>query len=179
MRDIEDLSAGEVASMLGITPNAMKVRGHRIRQALGTLLRRRFKSAGIHLEVSTRASRNPLQSSSTSGNRREHQNTSRSAGRGTLRPIGFTCSPTHQTAPTPRRCNGRAALPFFGAGASRSPRGLVSTRAESLRMRRSSGPRPSRAQCGCGCTCPPGTRFNVPTSSPLASSSRFIHAEWS
>ena len=43
MRDIEDLSNAEVASMLGVTPNAVKIRLHRARQALATLLRREFK----------------------------------------------------------------------------------------------------------------------------------------
>jgi len=44
MRDTEDLSTAEVASLLGITPNAVKIRLHRARQALLTLLRREFKS---------------------------------------------------------------------------------------------------------------------------------------
>ena len=43
MRDIEDLSNAEVASLLGVTPNAVKIRLHRARQALATLLRREFK----------------------------------------------------------------------------------------------------------------------------------------
>ena len=38
LRDIEDLDTAEVASMLGVTPNAVKVRLHRARQALITLL---------------------------------------------------------------------------------------------------------------------------------------------
>ena len=42
MRDVEDLSTVEVASMLGVTPNAVKIRLHRARQALATLLRREF-----------------------------------------------------------------------------------------------------------------------------------------
>jgi len=42
MRDIEDVSTAEVAAMLGITSNAVKIRLHRARQALGTLLRREF-----------------------------------------------------------------------------------------------------------------------------------------
>lgn len=42
MRDIEDVSTGEVAALLGITPNAVKIRLHRARQALATLLRREF-----------------------------------------------------------------------------------------------------------------------------------------
>jgi RNA polymerase sigma-70 factor, ECF subfamily len=44
MRDIEDISTGEVATMLGVTPNAVKIRLHRARQALTTLLRKRFKT---------------------------------------------------------------------------------------------------------------------------------------
>jgi RNA polymerase sigma-70 factor, ECF subfamily len=46
MRDIEDVSTSEVASLLGITPNAVKIRLHRARQALATLLRREFRAAG-------------------------------------------------------------------------------------------------------------------------------------
>jgi RNA polymerase sigma-70 factor, ECF subfamily len=42
MRDIEELSTQEVAAMLDITPAAVKVRLHRARQALFTLLRRRM-----------------------------------------------------------------------------------------------------------------------------------------
>lgn len=38
LRDIEELSTGETAEMLGITPNAVKIRLHRARQALRTLL---------------------------------------------------------------------------------------------------------------------------------------------
>ena len=40
MRDIEEMSTEEVAAALGITPNAVKVRLHRARQALRTLLDR-------------------------------------------------------------------------------------------------------------------------------------------
>jgi RNA polymerase sigma-70 factor (ECF subfamily) len=46
MRDIEDVSTDELAALLGITPNAVKIRLHRARQALGTLLRREFKNQG-------------------------------------------------------------------------------------------------------------------------------------
>ena len=42
MRDIEDISTAEAAPMLGVTPNAVKIRLHRARQALTTLLRREF-----------------------------------------------------------------------------------------------------------------------------------------
>jgi RNA polymerase sigma-70 factor, ECF subfamily len=42
MRDVEDVSTPEVAQMLGVTPNAVKIRLHRARQALATLLRRRM-----------------------------------------------------------------------------------------------------------------------------------------
>lgn len=38
MRDIEDLDMDEMAELLGITPNAVKIRVHRARQALRTLL---------------------------------------------------------------------------------------------------------------------------------------------
>ena len=38
LRDIEELSSGEAAETLGVTPNAVKVRLHRARQALRTLL---------------------------------------------------------------------------------------------------------------------------------------------
>lgn len=38
LRDIEEMDTGEVAALLGITPNAVKARLHRARQALGTLL---------------------------------------------------------------------------------------------------------------------------------------------
>jgi RNA polymerase sigma-70 factor (ECF subfamily) len=42
MRDIEELSTDEAAGLLAITPTAVKVRLHRARQALSTLLRREF-----------------------------------------------------------------------------------------------------------------------------------------
>jgi RNA polymerase sigma-70 factor (ECF subfamily) len=40
LRDLEDLDTGETAAALGISPNAVKVRLHRARQALLTLLQR-------------------------------------------------------------------------------------------------------------------------------------------
>jgi RNA polymerase sigma-70 factor, ECF subfamily len=40
LRDIEELDTEEVASVLGVTPNAVKTRLHRARQALRTLLER-------------------------------------------------------------------------------------------------------------------------------------------
>lgn len=40
LRDIEELSTEDVATLLNATPNAVKVRLHRARQALSTLLRR-------------------------------------------------------------------------------------------------------------------------------------------
>jgi RNA polymerase sigma-70 factor (ECF subfamily) len=43
MRDIEDLDTADVAAMLGITPNAVKIRLHRARQALRTLLAPHFR----------------------------------------------------------------------------------------------------------------------------------------
>jgi RNA polymerase sigma-70 factor (ECF subfamily) len=45
LRDIEELSTEEAARMLAITPTAVKVRLHRARQALSTLLRREFGPA--------------------------------------------------------------------------------------------------------------------------------------
>jgi RNA polymerase sigma-70 factor (ECF subfamily) len=42
LRDVEELSTQEVAQMLSTTPTAVKVRLHRARQALSTLLRRDF-----------------------------------------------------------------------------------------------------------------------------------------
>jgi len=45
LRDIEELSTQEVAEMLGMTPTAVKVRLHRARQALSTLLRKQYASA--------------------------------------------------------------------------------------------------------------------------------------
>src|SRR5207247_10698363 len=42
LRDIEELTTQEVADALGLTPAAVKVRLHRARQALSTLLRRTF-----------------------------------------------------------------------------------------------------------------------------------------
>jgi RNA polymerase sigma-70 factor (ECF subfamily) len=47
MRDIEDVSTSEVAAQLGITANAVKIRLHRARQALATLLRREFRAAAV------------------------------------------------------------------------------------------------------------------------------------
>jgi len=45
LRDIDELSTDEAARLLGITPTATKVRLHRARQALSTLLRREFAPA--------------------------------------------------------------------------------------------------------------------------------------
>jgi RNA polymerase sigma-70 factor (ECF subfamily) len=45
LRDIEERSTEEVAGMLAVTPTAVKVRLHRARQALSTLLRREFAPA--------------------------------------------------------------------------------------------------------------------------------------
>jgi RNA polymerase sigma-70 factor, ECF subfamily len=42
LRDIEERSTQEAADILGITPTAVKVRLHRARQALSTLLRRQY-----------------------------------------------------------------------------------------------------------------------------------------
>jgi len=43
LRDIEELDTAEVAEMLGVTPNAVKIRLHRARQALRTLLDPRIR----------------------------------------------------------------------------------------------------------------------------------------
>lgn len=45
LRDIEELDAAEAAKMLGITTNLLKVRLHRARQALRTLLERELGGA--------------------------------------------------------------------------------------------------------------------------------------
>jgi RNA polymerase sigma-70 factor (ECF subfamily) len=45
LRDIEELDTDEAASMLGVTPNAVKTRLHRARQALRTLLERELLEA--------------------------------------------------------------------------------------------------------------------------------------
>jgi RNA polymerase sigma-70 factor (ECF subfamily) len=42
LRDIEELDTDETAAMLGVSPNAVKTRLHRARQALRTLLERRL-----------------------------------------------------------------------------------------------------------------------------------------
>jgi RNA polymerase sigma-70 factor, ECF subfamily len=42
MRDLEEMSNAEVAEMLGVSTNVIKVRLHRARQALRTLLEREF-----------------------------------------------------------------------------------------------------------------------------------------
>ena len=47
LRDIEELSTQEVAATLGMTPTAVKVRLHRARQALSTLLRREFARPAV------------------------------------------------------------------------------------------------------------------------------------
>lgn len=44
LRDIEERDTDEVASLLGVTPNAVKIRLHRARQALRTLLDPHFRS---------------------------------------------------------------------------------------------------------------------------------------
>ena len=47
LRDIEELSTEDVATLLAATPNAVKVRLHRARQALSTLLRREFAAGAV------------------------------------------------------------------------------------------------------------------------------------
>jgi RNA polymerase sigma-70 factor, ECF subfamily len=60
LRDIEELDTAEVAAMLGVTPNAVKVRLHRARQALVTELEPVFgaadsRPAGVGAGASARA----------------------------------------------------------------------------------------------------------------------------
>jgi len=43
LRDIEELDTGETAELLGVSPNAVKIRLHRARQALRTLLDPHFR----------------------------------------------------------------------------------------------------------------------------------------
>jgi RNA polymerase sigma-70 factor (ECF subfamily) len=45
LRDIEEMDTPEVAAMMGLTPNAVKIRVHRARQALRTLLDPHFREA--------------------------------------------------------------------------------------------------------------------------------------
>src|SRR5688572_22511196 len=47
MRDIEEQSTEDVARHLALTPNAVKVRLHRARQALSTLLRRELTTEAV------------------------------------------------------------------------------------------------------------------------------------
>jgi RNA polymerase sigma-70 factor (ECF subfamily) len=47
LRDIEELSTQDVAAQLGLTMTAVKVRLHRARQALSTLLRREYARASL------------------------------------------------------------------------------------------------------------------------------------
>jgi RNA polymerase sigma-70 factor (ECF subfamily) len=44
LRDLEELDTGEVAGLLGVTPNAVKIRLHRARQALRELLDVEFRA---------------------------------------------------------------------------------------------------------------------------------------
>ncbi len=74
MRDIEDIATGEVAAMLGITPNAVKIRLHRARQALTTLLRRRFAELGDVAAAGVASRREETARRVVSSNRREDRN---------------------------------------------------------------------------------------------------------
>jgi RNA polymerase sigma-70 factor (ECF subfamily) len=47
LRDIEEMSTQEVADLLGLTITAVKVRLHRARQALSTLLRREYAQPAV------------------------------------------------------------------------------------------------------------------------------------
>jgi RNA polymerase sigma-70 factor (ECF subfamily) len=56
LRDIEELDTPEVATMLGISANAVKIRLHRARQALRTLLDPVFTAPSSSHSSSVRAS---------------------------------------------------------------------------------------------------------------------------
>jgi RNA polymerase sigma-70 factor, ECF subfamily len=56
LRDIEDIDTAEVAAMLGVTPNAVKVRLHRARQALVTELEPVFGAPATALQPGEPAS---------------------------------------------------------------------------------------------------------------------------
>ena len=47
LRDIEELTTQDVSQMLDLTPTAVKVRLHRARQALSTLLRREYAASAV------------------------------------------------------------------------------------------------------------------------------------
>ena len=47
LRDIEELSTQEAAAALRMTPTAVKVRLHRARQALSTLLRKEYAQPAV------------------------------------------------------------------------------------------------------------------------------------
>ena len=57
MRDIEDLSTRDVAEALGITDNAVKLRLHRARQALATLIKRRLATTTPSVRAVTTGAR--------------------------------------------------------------------------------------------------------------------------
>jgi RNA polymerase sigma-70 factor, ECF subfamily len=51
LRDIEDLTVGEAAAAIGVTPNALKVRLHRGRQALRAIVQRKLRAGSGYSEV--------------------------------------------------------------------------------------------------------------------------------
>ena len=53
LRDLEDMDSAEIARFLGITPNALKIRVHRARQALRTLLDERLVAPAPRLRART------------------------------------------------------------------------------------------------------------------------------
>jgi RNA polymerase sigma-70 factor, ECF subfamily len=57
MRDIEDLSTREVADVLRISENAVKLRLHRARQALATLIKRRLAATDPSVRAMTTGAR--------------------------------------------------------------------------------------------------------------------------
>jgi RNA polymerase sigma-70 factor, ECF subfamily len=57
MRDIDGMSTEEAAAVFGITENALKLRLHRARLALGTILKRRLAGPGAANAAATRRAR--------------------------------------------------------------------------------------------------------------------------
>src|SRR5262249_37032709 len=84
LRDIEELSTQEVAETLEMTPAAVKVRLHRARQALSTLLRREYASSCVISERSFMAEPEAARRGwssiepNPSGTRRPHEREARS-----------------------------------------------------------------------------------------------------
>ena len=57
LRDIEELSTQEVAAALSMTPSVVKLRLHRARQALSTLVRKEYAAIGCNASSASTSSR--------------------------------------------------------------------------------------------------------------------------